>query len=565
MPLDWLGWASGLESTHVNGLRLLKVAFLHVIYPGVRWKPVYFSRTKMMVIIILAPLHILACMWSALGKQNLIDTETETWYTHPLGSTWLAGIAEGGLSDWQHYCVSLHWVTETVSATGHVSVWPVSSEEIIFCIVLFIIGMTSYRLIMGEVSSRVMSADEHMIKLREERGAVKSYIANLNIPEKDALAQAIKKHFHTSRDVGTVDMKLIVNSLPYNLSLEIMSQVSRGLLSQVEIFKNCSTGFLNRISVLLVEVHFTVEEQIFATGDVSSSMYIVTDGKVTRMFGDKDGTLHENGRVVRGGSIGGVSFAFGTRHGSTAQAGPTGAHCLSLGRDEYVQVLRQYPEDEDVVMQNALFAFERDKAQKNSSIASRGSTIQPMRPVPDADEDSEHGSDLQEGEPSDDGVECRSMDESDEDSIDDFEWSMGKGIRDRISSLKKKLRAERVKVLCNAAALGDVEGLKSKLGSFVHVNDTDTNGRTALHVACSEGRIKMVEFLLDTEADPAIADSHGNYPLMDALQHSHREVQRRLTPAAVCAVPTRCADVPGCNAGGVHSASQAPQLEASVG
>ena len=51
-----------------------------------------------------------------------------------------------------------------------------------------------------------------------------------------------------------------------------------------------------------------------------------------------------------------------------------------------------------------------------------------------------------------------------------------------------------------------------------NVNDFDHNGRTPLHLACSEGRLEAVEYLINSGADIDVIDSKGNDPLKDAVR-----------------------------------------------
>lgn len=57
---------------------------------------------------------------------------------------------------------------------------------------------------------------------------------------------------------------------------------------------------------------------------------------------------------------------------------------------------------------------------------------------------------------------------------------------------------------------------------------TDQLGRTALHIAASEGALECATELLDRGADPSIADGHGITPLMEAVDADSEDVARLL-------------------------------------
>jgi ankyrin repeat protein len=56
----------------------------------------------------------------------------------------------------------------------------------------------------------------------------------------------------------------------------------------------------------------------------------------------------------------------------------------------------------------------------------------------------------------------------------------------------------------------------------------DYDGRTALHVAASEGRLALVGYLLNQGAQINVSDRWGGSPLDDAMRHRHDAVQSLL-------------------------------------
>lgn len=78
--------------------------------------------------------------------------------------------------------------------------------------------------------------------------------------------------------------------------------------------------------------------------------------------------------------------------------------------------------------------------------------------------------------------------------------------------------ATHIHKLIEAANAGNIEVAKALLefGTF-DINQGDYDQRTALHLACSEGRLRMVELLLKQEGlDVNVLDRWGNIPLDDA-------------------------------------------------
>ena len=84
--------------------------------------------------------------------------------------------------------------------------------------------------------------------------------------------------------------------------------------------------------------------------------------------------------------------------------------------------------------------------------------------------------------------------------------------------------------LCEASKNGDLNYLKKLYNCGVNMSQSDYDGRTALHLACSEGHIDIVKFLIDivnVEKEPI--DRWNNKPIDDAVTNGHIEIMNLLS------------------------------------
>ncbi|XP_019189625.1 PREDICTED: potassium channel AKT1-like [Ipomoea nil] len=81
--------------------------------------------------------------------------------------------------------------------------------------------------------------------------------------------------------------------------------------------------------------------------------------------------------------------------------------------------------------------------------------------------------------------------------------------------------------LCFATLRGDNLLLHHLLKRGLDPNESDNNGRTALHIAASKGYQNCVLLLLDFGADPNSRDSEGSVPLWVAILGKHESMTRQ--------------------------------------
>ena len=64
--------------------------------------------------------------------------------------------------------------------------------------------------------------------------------------------------------------------------------------------------------------------------------------------------------------------------------------------------------------------------------------------------------------------------------------------------------------LCQAVDDGDILMLKRLLVAKIHVNASDYDKRTAVHIAASEGNVAALKLLVEAGADLSLEDRWGN-------------------------------------------------------
>ena len=526
IPSDWFAYIFGASYEMCNWLRVPKLVLAFEMFVRGNGQSAPKSTRRRILelsMVLMALLHIAACAWFYIG------TRYKEW--HPGSAvSWceidpsLASLARISYEDrfglrpqssvWDQYLISLYWVTATLTSYGIVGdILPQNNTEIVYTMVLMVMNITVFGYIIGEVSSVFMIQDEEVTKARTQLGAVESFIRGSKL--EDDLRDEIKLHFRATRMHSSSDQAAIFRRMSRSLQVEVSSYTTRGYLDGVPLFQGCSPQLIDAVSVLLSEVTFAPEDYLYRVSEIAREMFFVIDGSVDEITENDKGEKVE-AVIKAGGTIGVLSFFFGMRHLASARAGKlAGAVCLRLSREEFMDMLKLYPEEEGRIAQSALKSFEGARSQYGSRHASS------LAPSTRTGESKAVSSAFAS---SSDGRKATSEGD-DVDSSEAFTQALGgSGIRQRMAVLKRRRENKRIYGILTAASKGDLHRLKASLQIDGDCNTFDHFRRTPLHVAASQGQLEAVRVLLAARADLDARDRFENTPLNDAVRHRNDAV-----------------------------------------
>jgi hypothetical protein len=92
--------------------------------------------------------------------------------------------------------------------------------------------------------------------------------------------------------------------------------------------------------------------------------------------------------------------------------------------------------------------------------------------------------------------------------------------------------------LRDAAHRNEPEQIAALLAAGVNVNAADYDGRTALHIAASDGHVDAVVALLKGGADRTVVDRFGSMPIHDAQRYTEIQHGLRCSAAAITTAAT---------------------------
>lgn len=260
-----------------------------------------------------------------------------------------------------------------------------------------------------------------------------------------------------------------LQDIPVSIRHKISQNLYESYIKEVHLFKGCSMGFIKQIAISVHEEFFLPGEVIIEQGNVIDQLYIVCHGVLDEV-GKGEGDEREDlcTRLQTYSSFGEVSFLCNTPQRYTVVVREL-CKVLRLDKQSFTEILKIYFLDGRIILNNLL----------------EGKDVSIRKKLLESD------------------------------------------ITVYIGTHELELAT---RVNC-AAYAGDLYRVRRLIEAGADPNNTDYDGRSALHIAASKGYEDITTFLIELGVNVNNTDKFGNTPLLEAIKNGHDRVDSLLTNA----------------------------------
>nr|XP_043635151.1 potassium channel AKT1-like isoform X2 [Erigeron canadensis] len=364
------------------------------------------------------------------------------------------------------YVTSMYWSITTLTTVGYGDLHAQNRREMIFviCYMLFNLGLTSY--LIGNMTNLVVHGTSKTRQFRDTIQAASSFAHRNQLPVRlqDQMLAHLCLKFRT--DSEGLQQQETIDSLPKAIRSSISHFLFYSLLDKAYLFRGVSNDLLFQLVSEMKAEYFPPKEDVILQNEAPTDFYILVTGAVELlvMKNGVEQVVHEARPGDLCGEIGVLCYRPQLFTVRTKRL----SQLLRLNRTTFLNIVQANVGDGTIIMNNLL---------------------QHLKDVDD---------------PLMDGV------------LLETENMLAHGRMDLPLSL------------CFATLRGDDLLLQKLLKKGLDPNESDNNGRTALHIAASKGSENSVLLLLDYGADPSCKDSEGNVPLWEAMIGNHEMVVKVL-------------------------------------
>ncbi|CAN1787318.1 Potassium channel AKT1 [Linum perenne] len=367
---------------------------------------------------------------------------------------------------WIRYVTSMYWSITTLTTVGYGDLHPVNTREMVFDIfyMLFNLGLTAY--LIGNMTNLVVHGTSRTRKFRDTIQAASSFAQRNQLPVRlqDQMLAHLCLKFRT--DSEGLQQQETLDSLPKAIHSSISHYLFYSLVDKVYLFRGVSNDLLFQLVSEMKAEYFPPKEDVILQNEAPTDFYILVTGAVVN-FPTTNGTLQIVGELKTGDLCGEIGVLCYKPQIFTVRTKRL-CQLLRMNRTSFLNIVQANVGDGTIIMNNLL----------------------------------QHLKDLKD--PIMEGV------------LLETENMLAHGRMDIPLSLSF------------AALRGDDLLMHQLLKRGLDPNESDNNGRAALHIAAAQGSENCVLLLLDYGADPNIKDLDGNIPLWEAMKAGHAGVVKLL-------------------------------------
>ncbi|EOY30954.1 K+ transporter 1 [Theobroma cacao] len=388
---------------------------------------------------------------------------------HDPGRTWIGSslgdnFLEQSLSI--RYVTSMYWSITTLTTVGYGDLHPVNTREMIFDIfyMLFNLGLTAY--LIGNMTNLVVHGTSRTRRFRDTIQAASSFAQRNQLPARlqDQMLAHLCLKFRT--DSEGLQQQETLDSLPKAIRSSISHYLFYSLMDKVYLFHGVSNDLLFQLVSEMKAEYFPPKEDVILQNEAPTDFYILVTGAVDLLV-LKNGAEQVVGEAKTGDLLGEIGVLCYRPQLFTVRTKRL-CQLLRLNRTTFLNIIQANVGDGTIIMNNLL----------------------------------QH--------------------------LKDMNDPIMEGVLMETENMLARGRMDLPVNLCFATLRGDDLLLHQLLKRGLDPNESDNNGRTALHIAAMKGSENCVLLLLDYGADPNCKDSEGIVPLWEAMSAGHNKATKLL-------------------------------------
>lgn len=238
------------------------------------------------------------------------------------------------------YLIAFYWTMTTLTTIGYgdISPDPSSNAQLVYVIIIELMGAGMYGFIIGNIANLISNIDVAKSAYKEKMEKINIFMKYKNLPG-DMQKKVNEYYDYLWESRRGYDETAILRDLPISLKTSVALFINKEIIEKVPIFKGASDEFIKDIILSLEPIVFSPGDNIVRKGEIGSEMFFISKGAVD--------VVSEDGQVVYATLTGGqffgeIALLLSMPRTATVKAQD---YCdlYVLNKDKFDEVLARFP------------------------------------------------------------------------------------------------------------------------------------------------------------------------------------------------------------------------------
>jgi hypothetical protein len=256
---------------------------------------------------------------------------------HWLACGWFA-LRSGTDAAHADYLSALYWCVQTISTVGYGDIVPRTGPEMLYTMLVMILGVGVYGYMIGNVASLLNKIDPARTHHQENMQRLEAFMRSRELPP--ALQIRIRDYnaYAWEKRLG-YDETTILSGLPPGLRREVMVHLKKDVIEKVPFFRGADADLIADLAQELKPLVSTPGEFLFRAGELGEEMYFISRGTV-EIVGPDGRSVYAT--LTEGDFFGEIALLMHIPRSASARA-MTYCDLYALERESFERVLARHP------------------------------------------------------------------------------------------------------------------------------------------------------------------------------------------------------------------------------
>jgi len=242
------------------------------------------------------------------------------------------------------YLRAFYWTITTITTIGYGDITPNTNNEIVYVIIIELIGAAMYGLIIGNIANLIVNIDVAKNQFKEKVEKINTFLKYRNIPH--SVQKKINDYYQYLWETRRgYEETSVLQDLPEPLKVTVSLYLNKEIIEKVPIFEGASDEFIRDIILNLQPVVYSPNDYIVRAGEMGSDMYFISKGAVEVLSPDETITY---ATLTAGQFFGEMALLLSIPRTATIKALD---YCdlYRLHKDTFDMVLGRFPDFEEQI------------------------------------------------------------------------------------------------------------------------------------------------------------------------------------------------------------------------